>query len=149
MKGSDLDERTEVISLFAAMQRERAPLEQLLERVDAHWGYEDGVYRFYHQSFKVYDLQELTSEMVSALSALAPERALHEWFLQIVREGTGKRFEIAHNARWLEETRPIVEAFLHARYFLAMVVKYARELDAPPNVLPSGWASVLYLYGLR
>ena len=27
--------------------------------------------------------------------------------------------------------------------------KYGRELDEPPDSLPSGWAAVLYLYGLR
>jgi hypothetical protein len=28
-------------------------------------------------------------------------------------------------------TRPIIEAFTHARYFLEMAVKYGAELDAP------------------
>ncbi len=54
-----------------------------------------------------------------------------------------------HNARWLEVTRPMLEAFFHAKYFLAMACRYGRELDEPPQVLPSGWASLLYLYGLR
>jgi len=30
-----------------------------------------------------------------------------------------------------------------------MCVKYGRELEKPPEILPSGWAAVLYLYGLR
>jgi hypothetical protein len=46
-------------------------------------------------------------------------------------------------------TRPIVEAFFHARYFLEMVCGYGRQLTEPPSPLPSGWAAVLYLYGLR
>ena len=49
----------------------------------------------------------------------------------------------------LAVTRPILEAFFHARYFLEMVCKYGRKLKAPPQVLPSGWAAVLYLYQLR
>jgi hypothetical protein len=36
-----------------------------------------------------------------------------------------------------------------ARYFLEMVVRYGRELSQPPLSLPSGWASVLYLYNRR
>ncbi len=32
---------------------------------------------------------------------------------------------------------------------LEMVVKYGQTLEAPPETLPSGWAAVLYLYGLR
>lgn len=41
------------------------------------------------------------------------------------------------------------QAFFHARYFLDMAVKYGTELDAPPQMLPSGWAGLLYLYNLR
>jgi hypothetical protein len=33
-------------------------------------------------------------------------------------------------------TRPILEAFFHARYFLEMAVRYA-DLETPPEVLPS------------
>jgi hypothetical protein len=51
--------------------------------------------------------------------------------------------------RFGEATRPILEAFFHARYFLEMVCRYGRELAEPPSPLPSGWAAVLYLYGLR
>jgi hypothetical protein len=42
--------------------KEKLPqLEELLTQVENHWGMEDGVYRFYHQSFKVYyRLQPLT-----------------------------------------------------------------------------------------
>jgi hypothetical protein len=30
-----------------------------------------------------------------------------------------------------------------------MTLKYGRSLESPPRVLPSGWAAVLTLYGLR
>lgn len=63
--------------------------------------------------------------------------------------GTREKFEVAHNKAWLAHTRPIVEAFLHAKYFLEMVVKYGRELDEAPSIMPSGWAAVLYLYQKR
>ena len=69
--------------------------------------------------------------------------------MRIVAEGTGKDFKLDDNGRWLEATRPIVEAFFHAKYLLEMAVKYGKKLAAPPNRLPSGWASVLYLYDLR
>lgn len=54
-----------------------------------------------------------------------------------------------HNRRWLEVTRPMLEAFWHTRFFVEMAVKYGQELDEPPSVLPSGWAALLYLYELR
>ena len=69
--------------------------------------------------------------------------------MELVRRGTGKEFTVDMNDRWTEETRPIVEAFFHARYFLEMVCRYGGELKEPPQMMPSGWAAVLYLYNLR
>jgi hypothetical protein len=74
---------------------------------------------------------------------------LNPWFTQIVEEGAAEQFSPEVNPRWVEATRPIVEAFFHARHFLEMVCKYGKELEGPPESLPSGWAAVLYLYGLR
>jgi hypothetical protein len=124
-------------------------LEKLLERCSTHWEYEDPIYRFYHQSFKVYGLQEQTAEIVSALQSLSPDTSLNTWFMQIVEEGTGKMFSMEDNKNWLTVTRPILEAFFHARFFLEMAVKYGKELDAPPRFMPSGWAVLLELYSLR
>jgi hypothetical protein len=45
-------------------------------------------------------------------------------------------------------TRPILEAFTHAKSMIEMAVRYA-DLPAPPAPLPSGWAALLYLYDLR
>jgi hypothetical protein len=120
-----------------------------LAQCNNHWGYEDPIYRFYHQSFKVYGLQDQTVKIVQALQGLAPQFALNKWFARIVEEGTGKVFKSEDNQNWLAVTRPILEAFFHARFFLEMAVKYGHELQAPPNTLPSGWAAFLYLYDLR
>lgn len=63
--------------------------------------------------------------------------------------GTGKKFDVSHNADWHRHAGPIVEAYHHCRYFLSMAVKHGETLDAPPEILPSGWAAILHLYGLR
>jgi hypothetical protein len=123
-------------------------LEELLQRCSGR-AYEDPIYRFYHQSLKVYYVQEQTQEIVAKLQALAPSLPLNKWFMEIVRQGTGKEFSLKDNENWTPITRPIVEAFFHARYFLEMVCKYGRKLDAPPRIIPCGWAAVLYLYNLR
>lgn len=136
--------------LLANLKVALPELEKLLAEVEDHWGIEDGVYRFYHQSFKVYgDLQPLTLRMVAGLQALLPDRPMNDWFRQIVAEGTGKTFEPSHNEDWLRHSRPIAEACFHAHYFLRMACKYGRELDAVPNPMPSGWAALLYLFDLR
>ena len=145
----DVDQRPAAQELFANLKSALPDLKALLEKCSSHWGYEDPVYRFYHHSFKVYRIQETTAEIVKALQTLAPGRQLHDEFTQIVREGTGKEFALQHNAVWMETTRPILEAFFHAHFFLEMAVRYGEGLDSPPNILPSGWAALLYLYDLR
>jgi hypothetical protein len=146
---NDLDDPEDAQRLFANLRGAMPKLKELLARCSGHWGYEDPVYRFYHQSFKVFHLQRTTTEIVESLQALAPDRPLNAWFMEIVRSGTGKTFQTDHNRRWTEETRPILEAFFHARYFLEMAVRYGEELEHPPRMLPSGWAALLYLYDLR
>jgi hypothetical protein len=144
-----VDARPEVAALLAAVRRHLPELRRLLEQYSDHWHYEDPLYRLYHQSFKVYRLQSSTDEIVTALRALGPGRPLNGWFEEIIRDGTGKTFEQTHNREWTRHTRPIVEAFLHARFFLEMAVRYGAELVEPPALMPSGWAALLYLYDLR
>ncbi len=134
--------------LLENMRARRRELKTLFEECSSHWGFEDPVYRFYHQSFKVYLLQAQTKAIVGVLASLAPERPLNPWFMEIVDAGTGKDFKTEDNAEWTRVTRPIVEAFFHARFFLEMAVRYG-DLETPPNPLPSGYAALLYLYGLR
>jgi hypothetical protein len=145
----DIDDREPVQVLFAHIQAVLPKLEVLLAEASNQRGCEDTVYRVYCQSVEIYGLQASTTKLVAELQALAPDRPLHPWFLQIVKDGTEKTFEPEHNRRWLEVTRPILEAFLHARFFLEMAVRYGRELSYPPRFLPSGWAALLYLYDLR
>ncbi len=75
------------------------------------------------------------------------ENQLCEWFQQIVARETALAWEPDHNLNWAIHTQPIVEAFLHTKYFLEMMVKYGRELEAAPTMLPTGWAAILELYG--
>ena len=124
-------------------------LTELLEKCSSMWDYEDMVYRFYHHSFKVYRIQELTEEMARLFKSLLPGQELNKGYLEIIKVGTGITYSIEHNKNWAKITRPILEAYFHSRYFLEMMVKYGRELQSPPEVLPSGWAAVLYLYNIR
>ena len=136
-------------SLLANITARTAELDAMLAKVNDKWVYEDCMYRFYHQSLKVFQLQHHTVEMVSLLQSLAPQLPMNAWLLDIVRSGTGKEFCLEDNERWLETTRPILEAFFHARYFLEMICKYGKQLEQPPAIIPSGWASVLYLFNFR
>jgi hypothetical protein len=74
---------------------------------------------------------------------------LSETFIQITSSGTGRGFKLEDNEHWIESTAPIVNAFLHAKYFLEMAVKYSVAFGEPPQVMPSGWAALLCLYQLR
>jgi hypothetical protein len=145
----DATRRRAEVALLRNLSEREDELRRALDAASDHWGYEDPVYRFYHQSFKVYWLQKRTESLFSLLVALAPPEAqLDRWFLAIIRSGTGREFVPEDNSRWTEVTRPIVEAFFHARYFVEMAVRYAK-LAEPPQLLPSGYAALLSLYGLR
>ena len=135
-------------TLLKNVKLRHVELTALLEDCTSHWGFEDPIYRFYHQSFKVFGLQERTQTIVTLLRTLVPERSLSLRFLAIIEAGTGSEFKPEDNANWDTATRPIVEAYFHARFFLEMAVRYS-TVDRPPDTLPSGYAALLCLYGLR
>lgn len=112
---------------------------------------EDYVYRFYHQSFKVFGANGQIKEAQELFERLAPDSfPLNDWFREIADEAMGKEFDFAKtNQIWLAETRPILEAFWHTKYFLEQMLVAADELEKSPQILPSSWAAVLYLYNLR
>ena len=64
------DNRPQVKGLFINLKKELPKLEKLLDERNSHWEYEDPVYRFYHQSLKVYRIQETTKKIVEALQSL-------------------------------------------------------------------------------
>jgi hypothetical protein len=131
--------------LLDAIKANLPELERLL--VSFQSLYEDGMYRFYHHSFKVYQLQDYTSKAVEIFHRIANATGNQpcEWFEQIVAAGTGLVWEPEHNHSWTLNGRPIVEAFLHAKYFLEMMIKYGREMIEAPAMLPTGWAAILEL----
>ena len=137
------------MQLFTALKSKLPELEALQLKINSEWGYEDHLYRFYHQSFKVYWAQEMTKDIVKALQGLLPDHQLNEWFTEIVERGTGKVFTMDCNQRWMAETLPIIDALNHAKYFLDMAVKYGQKLTEPQQWLSSGWAAFLTLYGIR
>jgi hypothetical protein len=135
--------------LLDAIHTHLDELEKLLTYVNSHWHAEDKFYRFYYGSFKVYGLQEDTKQIVELLRSLQSDRELNTDFTDIITEGIEKEWVIEHNKQWAKETRPILEAFFHARMMLELAVKYGKELETAPNMLPSGWAALLCLYGIR
>jgi hypothetical protein len=126
-------------------------LEDLLDLVNSNCPYEDGIYRFYHYSYKVYGIQGFTRLILEALRVIAPDenKTFCPLFEEILKNGFGKPFKEHHNRNWAKHTRPLLEAYFHAKYFLEMAVKSGKELDKAPTSLPSGWAALLELYGIR
>lgn len=134
--------------LLQRIKKYKPELDAMLQRMSDHWSYEDAVYRFYHHSFKVYGVQETTGQAVDLLKKLLPEKPFNSVFARIVADGTGHEFDFSHNQDWERHTRPLLEAFFHTKFMIEMAVRYA-GLAEPPEVLPSGWAALLYLFDLR
>jgi hypothetical protein len=145
----DEDTRPEVQQLLGNLRQAMPALQALLAHCQNPAVSEGGFYRFYHQSFKVFALQEEIRQITDTLASLLPDRPLNHWYRQIVADATARPFNPETNEHWLAETRPILEGYSHARFFLEMAVKYGETLDYPPRCLPSGWAALLYLYDLR
>jgi hypothetical protein len=134
--------------LLKRIKRHKGELKKTLQEMSGHWTYEDHFYRYYHGSYKVYRTQTTTDQAVKLLRQLLPERELNLTFEQIIHEGTGKKFKLAHNKNWDKHTRPMLEAFAHAKFMIEMALRYA-NLTKLPQPMPSGYAALLYLYDLR
>ena len=80
------DERPNVNRLFTNLINRLSMLEELL-KITQEQAYEDRVYRFYHQSCKVFDLQRVTGDIVVQLKELAPGVPLNTLFTEIIAEG--------------------------------------------------------------
>ena len=138
--------------LLRSIKAHLPALEPLLKTSQTHWVGEDGFYRFYHQSFKVYNLQNITEKIIEGLKTVGAEaglKTLNPYFTDIINEGTKKVFNFSHNQHWTKQTRPILEAFFHAREMLHLTTLYGKALQEAPTTLPSGWAAILYLYNIR
>jgi hypothetical protein len=134
--------------LLTSRLAEKAPeFEELLDKMEGHNGIENDVYRFYHQSLKMFGAQELTLEAVALLQSLLPEQPLNAWFMQIVKEGTEREFDLSHNENWPPNTRPILEALFHAQYFVKMACKYARKPWS--DFMQNGQAALQCLFDVR
>lgn len=129
--------------------RENLPkIKHLLDEVGSHWNYEDPIYRYYHFSFKSYYIQGSTIAMVTLFKRIY-SRPLNIQFMNIIKDGTNKTWKEADNKNWDKINRPMLEAYFHARFFLEMMHKYGKKFKKAPEIVPGGWAAVLYLYNMR
>ena len=93
-------QRLEVI-LLQNMRQHARELRRVLEIVNSEGCYEDRIYRYYHQSYKVFELQIATQEMADALATIAPKgRPFCRFFDEILQQGTGREFSPEDNQHW-------------------------------------------------
>jgi hypothetical protein len=125
-------------------------MEAKLDECQSMDNYENLFYRFYHQSNKVYQLQTVTQEILDLLKEVAPKgKSFCKYFQEIIDAGaSGKEFSLEHNDDWTTHTRPMIEAFCHARYFLEMCIKCSKELSKPPSPMPYGYAALMELFDI-
>ena len=136
--------------LFDNIQSNLNTIDALQTEMGGSFAYEDRIYRYYHHSYKVYDLQDYTVKAKELFESLDPKEdpSLYITYLSIAANGTGKTWERDHNSNWHEEAGAIVEAFFHSMYFVDMMAKYG-DKGYGEGMLPSGWAALLHLYEIR
>jgi hypothetical protein len=111
---------------------------------------EDGVYRLYHGSYKVFYLQDPVKAAFTLIKEIGGESdPPNSEYARIVEAGTTRQFTATTNENWNAETKPILEAFWHTKYFVNMMVKYGKKLEKVERALQPGMAAVLYLFELR
>lgn len=143
--------------LLRNIKKRMPALEANLERANnIHMGEENMVYRFYHESFKVYNVQDRTKSMYLTLKMISPHgknKIRDPHYLRIVGDAKfDRKFRLEDNKDWDNVCRPFLEAFFHTKYFIEMALKYGKEFKgkrAPVTFVPYGWASLLELYGIR
>jgi hypothetical protein len=135
--------------LFLRIKARLPELEELAG--DLEEAEEDGVYRFYHESDKVFFfLQDPVKAAFTLIKEIGGESDPPNFeYARIVEAGTVHQFSETTNANWEAETKPILEAFWHTKYFIQMMIKYGKELETVESPLEPGLAAVLYLFELR
>ena len=136
------------LTLLNNVKADLPELEQLRKAIESS-SYEDGVYRYFHGSLKVYALRRTTLALRRRFKRLMPGFKLSAPYENIVRDAVRQKWNPDRNLEWELHARPIVTAFLFSKYFLDMICLHGRELNEIPEILPSGFAAVLYLYHLR
>ncbi len=115
---------------------------------------EDGVYRFYHQSFKVSNLGAAANQAYALFEQLCPAGCrLNSQFVEIA-ENANRAWNAAPdlsalNSAWATHARPVLEFAFHCDYFLCQLVRYESVEFASVRALPSGAAALLELCGIR
>jgi hypothetical protein len=135
-------------TLFLRIKARLPELEQLAR--DLEEAEEDGVYRFYHGSNKVFFLRDPVKAAFTLIKEIGGEDDPPNFeYARIIGAGTAHQFGETTNENWDAETKPILEAFWHTKYFIGMMVKYGKELETVESPLEPGMAAVLYLFELR
>ena len=112
---------------------------------------EDAVYRFFHQSFKVFHVQKTLKAAHQLITEIGGnvDRPF-AYFQDTIKAGTEGKFDGERtNAHWKAATERILKALWLTKYFLTQMVRHARTLESAVQFMPPGWAAVLYLYNLR
>jgi len=127
------------LALRGSLYPHAAELREVWEGINRR-RFDNGMYRFYSGSSRVFDLQETTGKIAEVLRRIAPEgRAFCDPFQQILDAGTDRESTLADHDHWLERV---------ARYFLELALKCEGGWRTAPWQAPIGWAALLSLYGL-
>jgi hypothetical protein len=126
----------QVQRLFANLRRALPEMERLLHEVTLQ------------SSREICRLQAITAKVVETLHALAPELPINSRVASKVAVGTGAVRSL-NDASWIDAARPVVDAFLEAKFFLESGIQCAKKAGDPSQAEPAELAVLLRFYNLR
>jgi hypothetical protein len=102
-------------TLFLRIKARLPKLEEVAR--DLEEAEEDGIYRFYHGSNKVFFLQDPVKAACTLIKEIGGEDDPPNFeYARIVEAGTAQQFSETTNETWEAETKPILDAFWHTKY---------------------------------
>ncbi|TSI05278.1 hypothetical protein [Lysinibacillus sp. BW-2-10] len=133
--------------LLKFLQAHQEELQSLYKQSSDVWIGKEAVYRLYHQSFKVYNIQKWSQDVLELLEQVSKE-PFHPILREMIRNGTNQTFETTYNSMWYTKAKPIVDLFLHLRFYVEVALDEIQKTDKERFGSPS-WYLLLYLWNMQ
>jgi hypothetical protein len=142
-----MEKQNKLLHLIKINKKE---LRRIIKEISKNDLFENHMYRFYSESYKVIHIRDQVIRMIELLKKLAPEGyKLNEKFNEIIAGiEYDKNLDEEDFQNEISKSRQYTEALFHCKFLLENSIKYGRSLRKAPEILPYGWACLISLYNI-